>query len=103
MGAIAKSLAGVPCEFCEGTGNSFEELPWDSPEVSRCLPRFSKASVLGHFCFTHIRLQDLRRAQKDPENFDIADLEAALERYTIPFVSFREFMRNNHPGEQEDA
>jgi HNH endonuclease len=80
---------------------SFEELSWDSPEVSGCLHRFSKASVLGHFCFTHIRLQDLTTARKDPENFDIGDLEAALERYAIPFVSFQEFMKHHHPDEQE--
>jgi HNH endonuclease len=80
----------------------FEELAWEAPDVSRCLQRFTKASVLGYFCYTHIRLHDLKTARKDPENFNIADLEAALQRYLIPFVSFREFMRKNHPEEQDD-
>src|SRR5438270_897104 len=82
---------------------AFEELDWDCPDVSRCLHTFSKASVLGHFCFTHIRLHDLRTARKDPERFDIDDLEAALERYAIPFVAFREFMRQDHAAELDDA
>jgi hypothetical protein len=45
----------------------------------------------------------LTTARKDPENFDIGDLEAALERYAIPFVSFQEFMKHHHPDEQEDT
>ena len=81
---------------------AFQELNWDSPDVSRCLHTFSKASLLGYFCFTHIRLHDLRTARKDPETLDVDDMEAALERYAIPFVSFREFMLQNHPEEQDD-
>lgn len=82
---------------------AFEELDWDSPEVSRCLHTFSKASILRYFCFTHTRLHDLRTARKDPENLDVDDLEATLQQYAIPFVSFRQFMGHNHPDEQDDA
>ena len=83
--------------------SAFEELEWDRPEVTQCVYKFSKASVLGHFCFTMIRLYDLQRARKDPEEFEIEELEAAFGRYSIPFVSFREFLHNNYPEEIDDA
>lgn len=82
---------------------AFDEMMWSSPDVGRCLHRFSKVSVLGYFCFTVIRLHDLRVARKDPENFDIEDLERALTRYAIPFVSFQEFMREKHTDEVDEA
>jgi hypothetical protein len=82
---------------------AFGELDWGCPEVAGCLRKFTKTSILAHFCFAHIRLHDLRTARKDPENFDIDDLESALESYSIPFISFSEFMRQEHPDEQEDA
>jgi hypothetical protein len=83
--------------------SAFEELEWDRPDVTRCLHTFSKASVLAHFCFTMIRLYDLQRARKDPEEFDIDELEAALRRHSVSFVSFQEFMRRNHSKAVDDA
>lgn len=94
MADLVSALANIPC--------AFEELDWDCPVIDRCLHSFSKVSVLGYFCFTHIRLHDLATARKDPEDLDIDVLEAALTRYAIPFVSFPEFMRKNYPEEQED-
>src|SRR4051812_15135488 len=82
---------------------AFDELDWDRPGISRCLGKFTKTSILAHFCFAHIRLHDLRTARKDPETIDVNTLEAALESYAIPFISFDEFMRQQYPDEQEDA
>jgi len=82
---------------------TFDELDWDRPEVSGCLCRFTKTSILAHFCFAHIRLRDLTTARKDPENFDVDTLEAAFDSYAIPFIPFSEFIRQEHPDEQEDA
>jgi hypothetical protein len=79
----------------------FREI-WGSPSVMRCLRAFSKVSVLAYFCFEAIRLYDSSIALKEPESLEVADLEAALEGYAIPFVSFREFMCQNHPEEQDD-
>jgi len=85
-----------------GVSFAFGELDWDDPEVSRCLHGFSKTSLLRHFCFTHISMYDLKKARKDPENFDVGELEAVLERYAIPCVSFQKFMRRDHPEELDD-
>jgi hypothetical protein len=46
---------------------AFNELDWDSPNVSGCLNKFSKLSLLAHFCFAHLRTHDLKTARKDPE------------------------------------
>jgi HNH endonuclease len=80
----------------------FDELDWESPDVSWCLTKFTKTSILGHFCFANIRLHDLRTARKDPEEFDVEDLEAALKNYGIPFLSFVDFIRRDFPEEEED-
>src|SRR5258708_7262121 len=76
---------------------SFEELDWESADVSGCLNRFTKTSILAHFCFTHIRMHDLKTARKDPEIFEVDDLEAALKSYAIPFTSFNDFIRRDFP------
>jgi hypothetical protein len=81
---------------------SFEELYWDSPNVGRCLIRFSKTSLLSHFCFTHIRLHQLRKCRKDPETVDFESVEQAFTRYAIPFTPFEVFIHRKFPEGQED-
>src|ERR1019366_8755312 len=81
---------------------AFDELDWDSPGVSGCLKKFSKASLLAHFCYALIRIHDLGTARKDPEDLDVEDLESALSNYSIPFLPFKEFVRREFPDQQED-
>lgn len=95
-------MAELMAALVNDTG-AFDELAWELPEVSTCLNKFSKTSLLAHFCFAHIRIHDLRTARKDPENFEGVDLEAALKNYEIPFVPFMDFIRSEFPEEQEDA
>ena len=80
----------------------FDELDWERHEVSGCLNKFSKASILAHFCFANIRLHDLRTARKDPENLEVGALEDALKNYGIPFLPFMDFIRRDFPEEAED-
>src|ERR1035437_1896450 len=81
---------------------AFDELDWDSPGVSGCLKKFSKTSLLAHFCYALIRIHDLGTARKDPEDLDVEDLESALSNYSIPFLPFKEFVRREFPDQQED-
>jgi hypothetical protein len=82
---------------------SFEELDWDSAIVSGCLLKFSKISLLGHFCFTHLRLHDSRMFRKDPECIDIEATHLAFHRHQIPYMPLNEFMRLNPMlGEHEE-
>lgn len=84
--------------------SSFDELAWDYPEVTGCLSKFSKTSLLGHFCFTHIRIFDLRECRKDPETIDVGSIHTAFQRYVIPYIPFEEFMRHDsqqHEDEQD--
>jgi hypothetical protein len=81
---------------------AFDELDWDSPGVSGCLKKFSKTSLLAHFCYALIRIHDLGTARKDPEDLDVEDLESALSNYSIPFLPFKEFVRRDFPDQQED-
>ena len=55
-----------------------------------------------HFCFTIIRLHDLRAARKDPEKVDVENLEEALVNYAIPFLSFMDLIRQDLPEEKDD-
>jgi hypothetical protein len=80
----------------------FDELDWESPDVSGCLTKFTKTSILSHFCFANIRIHDLRTARKDPEEFDVEGLEAALKDYGIPFLSFMDFIRRDCGEKEED-
>ncbi len=81
---------------------SFEELDWDSQVVSACLAKFSKLSLLSHFCFSHLCIHDRRTWRKDPETVDIELAELAFERYAISHMSFNDFLRRNFPHAQMD-
>lgn len=80
----------------------FDDLDWECADIRGCLTKFSKTSILAHFCFANIRLHDLRTARKDPENFEVEALAAALKNYGIPFLPFMDFIRRDFPEEAED-
>lgn len=78
---------------------AFEELDWDFPNMHGCLIKFTKTSILAHFCFACIRAHDTRKARKDPEEFNVEELEAALKSYGIAFLPFMDFIRRDFPEE----
>ncbi len=86
---------------CISVQDSFDELDWTSCDVSRCLTNFSKISLLGHFCFTHISMYQYRKARKDPETIDVEFVEEGLAKYEVPFVPYVEFLKL-HPDLNED-
>ena len=57
---------------------AFDELDWDSPDVSGCLTNFSKTSLLAHFCFAHLCIHDRKRCRKNPETVDVDSIEGPL-------------------------
>ena len=82
---------------------AFEELDWESPSVRGCLHKFSKTSLLAHFCFTYIRAHDLETARKEPEDMNVEALERALQNYAIPFITIKDFICREFPEQEEDA
>src|SRR5437868_8985810 len=100
---MADWMASLVNACDDSVGWAFEELDWDSPAVSGSLKKFTKTSILAHFCFVHIRLHDLRTARKEPENLEVDNLEAALKSYGIQFISFKDFMAREFSEQQEDA
>ncbi|MGH9611718.1 MAG: HNH endonuclease [Bryobacteraceae bacterium] len=83
-------------------GDAFDELDWNCAQVSVCLNRFSKSSLLAHFCFTYIRMHDLKTARKDPEDMNVEDMESAFKKYAIPFITFKDFICREFPDERDD-
>lgn len=94
-------MADHIAEVVDDDTYGFNEIDWECLEVSGCLTRFTKTSILGHFCFAMIRLHDLWLARKSPESLDVKDLEEGLQNYHIPFLTFADFIRQEFPEEQD--
>ena len=92
-------MAEIIGDIIKNDASCFDEPDWTSSEVSGCLLKFSKVSVLQHFCFAMIRTWQLRTYLKDPETVEVASIEEALTRYNIPHVSFENFLRSKFPGQ----
>ena len=86
-------VAELMAETLTSDWDIFEELDWESPNVSACLNSFSKTSLLGHFCFAHLAIYERRRFRKDPETVDIQGEQEAFRRYGIPCKPFKKFLR----------
>ena len=93
-------MADLMADIVENSAHDcFDELEWSSSNVSTCLVKFSKVSVLGHFCFAMIRIHDLTRCRKEPETVEIASIQEALTRYKIPHISFENFVQSKFPSQ----
>ena len=90
-------MAEMMAAVVTGNWNPYEEIDWDTPEVTSCLTTFSKVSLLGHFCFAHIAIHERRRFRKDPVFVEIEFEHHAFERYKIPFLRFENFRRRDSP------
>src|SRR5262245_45244632 len=98
-------MADLVATTIENEAGVFDELDWSSPDITRCLSRFSKTSLLGHFCFAIIRRYHVRAYRKDPEIFDECHIqltEEALARWRIPFTPFKEFLRRTFTQQEID-
>jgi HNH endonuclease len=95
-------VAELVAERVTSECDPFQELDWALPNISACLNNFSKTSLLGHYCFTHLALNERRRFRKDPETVDIETEAGAFLRYAIDCKPFKEFLRCNFPQGQDE-
>jgi hypothetical protein len=94
-------MADLMAQIVEEDFDPFEELNWSSPAVNQCVGRFSKSSLLGHFCFTHIAINERRRFSKDSDLVSIELEQHAFQRYQIPCRPFEEY--NHHQSREPDG
>jgi hypothetical protein len=79
----------------------FEELEWTFPPIGKCLVKFCKTSLLAHFCFAVICVEEHRKYRKSADMMDaesVAKTEEALTRYRIPYKPFESVICSRFPG-----
>jgi hypothetical protein len=95
-------VAEIMAEVIISDYDPFGELDWDSADISACLQKFSKTSLLAYFCFSHLAIYERRMFRKDPETVKVESIQQAFQRHGIPYIPYEEFMRRNVPeGEDE--
>src|ERR1700688_617119 len=84
-----------------GDYDPYDELDWDSPNIDKCLSKFSKISLLVYFCFRHLTIYERRRFRKDPETVNFESMQQAFQRYAIPCMPFEDFLSRDFPHGQD--
>jgi hypothetical protein len=95
-------VAEMMAEVVVSDSDPFEELDWESPAINECLNKFSRTSLLGHFCFKHLSLFESRRFRKDPETVNIESIQLAFQRYAVHTMPFEDFLRSKFPEEKDE-
>ena len=94
-------MAEMMAEIVMSDFDPFGELDWEFPDINDRLNKFSKTSLLWHFCYIHLSIYENRRFRKDPETVDVQSIQNAFRRHAIPFISFENFLLRNPPDEDE--
>lgn len=86
-------------EDCASSSSSFIEINWESPEVIKCVSKFSKTSLLHYYIYAMISVEERRAFRKNADLYEDEDaieaLEAFLQAYGIDFLTYSDFLSTN--------
>jgi len=94
-------------EACVNNSSSFMEIDWDNTGVLKCLADFSKTSLLHHYIYAMISVEercdllDRHDIYEDSEE-ERESIEAALRAYSVDFLPYSNFLSNYEGGAVED-
>lgn len=94
-------------EACVSNSSSFIEMDWDNPDVLKCLSEFSKTSLLHHYIYAMISVEERRDLRKNNDIYEDSEderarVEETLRAYGINFLPYSKFLPALLVNEGED-
>ena len=91
-------------EACAVNSSSFIEIDWEKPEVLKCLVDFSKTSLLHHYIYSMISVNERENIFDRDDIYEDSEeeresIEVAFQAYGIDFLPYSRFLLDNTDGQ----